>query len=96
MNRTSKVWMTEEVRQYFNEISNKFIMNLMWGCKTEPRVPKYEDDLKYANVEIDGKPTIIYVNNKDMKGYKTDFYSLVEPLEEVEYKFIRWSRPMDI
>lgn len=73
---------------------------LLWGPLPDTRTEqeKFEDELKYGIIEIDGKQDMVFMNEETMKAYRTDgpYHSLSKPLEELEnFNFIRWARPMD-
>lgn len=67
---------------------------------TRTEEEKYEYDCKFAYVFIkegDEYPSMIFINNKDMKGYEREGYDSIRLDKPVEYfKFQRWCRPMDI
>lgn len=91
----NNIWTTKEFDNQIKEISNKLITSMIWGNNKNINTP--EDNLKWAYVNIDNKRVMLFVNNKDMKAYKTEGHKVVKPLEEVKYtSFERWCTSFDL
>jgi hypothetical protein len=101
-NKEGTVWMTQEFKDGLDkmqeEIDTAFAEFMLTG-KLPQREPKEDDNVKLAWVLINGKRTMLGVDNKTLLGYKLKetcpAWKL--PLEEVKYdSFDRWCTSFDV
>ncbi len=88
----------EEHSKAIKEFSEKMTNALLWG-RSEPHIPKEDDNVKLAYVKKDGKQVLLGVDNKTLKGYELEetIPTWKRPIIETDYQeFVRWARLMDL
>jgi len=97
-------WMSKEEydkwSKFKEDFDNRFFKALLWGIVDKEELTpeqEYENNLKWAYVNIDNQRVMLFINNKDMKAYKTEGYEVIKPLKEVKYtSFERWCTTFDL